>query len=968
MFFCSFYLGTLCDIMVVMLNNKKTLTSVILLFLIFALHAASPVKSVQEYTLENGLQVFLLEERADALVHIEFNCRAGFSSQTYENCGFFKLFTRLIKAANPNLDFNDVQCNADSSRFFIDISPSQLSQTLVSLSDAVFSSDFSDELLRQELNTLKKEVTDNASTMSYYINAAIDSRVFSDAPWKHDSGIYPPLFKTTTEKMARTYLKEISEYWYIPKNSAVFISGNINSEQTLTMLKNSFGRFYSNSKTPVEKPSSPRNKQRKFVFHSDEISADLTQVVVQYTMLDMEQCELMALALGYEDSLFKQTALSITQLNIPGDEYINVSAAHKKDSSRLIIQTLLQPPEPQKNSKNTKNSKNSITSLQQAELFLEKVSAIPQIVRPEEFDYAKNQSVYTLERTSNVSTSLMQNLSAFWTMRQYMAGEVLTQNSPLELEDNDFQSPTAAAFMQKKQSLRENTLTDTLAKLSAEAPFIFIIINSKDYRSNKKAYDAAGYQEINESNSSWYVQELFKHERMMHSGAGETKTKLYTASDDNSYYQKNKDLMKQYTLSNGIKISAKQNEASSTMTLLLSVTGGKYNSYDDIGFEEVMISLMAGLIQKKLFEAQQQTLITGAINVFSQTELATGQVIIEFDTEDAVAVINTISSAIIFGEIAPADADRAVSARKYKKRLENGTSEKQMYSKMLETLYKKGDFTNVFEAEKEILRDTDYKKILSAYPRLLDASRYNIIVCGNLPENLFDLLEENFSLLTKADTSEIKMPEIPEISVSKTSKDIKTKIRHTFLTDIPAEKAGPQPAVLIPTTEFLDPVIYGALAPEQGTKQAALYNAILCYISKQLPKKHSVALQLPRNNLNIASITVLNVEHTRELDAEYKTIVTKLAENIKSVTARSEVIRDIKINWTKSQMSETSSNTGTAFLMQRGTELFSDSPDPQFYLEEYNYIQTAGPKEYAEVMELFSPRAQIRVYSSDSKK
>ena len=147
-----------------------------------------------------------------------------------------------------------------------------------------------------------------------------------------------------------------------------------------------------------------------------------------------------------------------------------------------------------------------------------------------------------------------------------------------------------------------------------------------------------------------------------------------------------------------------------------------------------------------------------------------------------------------------------------------------------------------------------------------------------------------------------------------------------------------------------------------------MYNAILCYISKQLSKKHSVALQLPRNNLNIASITVLNVEHTRELDAEYKTRFTKLAENIKSVTARSEVIRDIKINWTKSQMSETSSNTGTAFLMQRGTELFSDSPDPQFYLEEYNYIQTAGPKEYAEVMELFSPRAQIRVYSSDSKK
>ena len=204
MFFCSFYLGTLCDIMVVMLNNKKTLTSVILLFLIFALHAASPVKSVQEYTLENGLQVFLLEERADALVHIEFNCRAGFSSQTYENCGFFKLFTRLIKAANPNLDFNEVQCNADSSRFIINTTAPDLENTISLLSDSIFAADFSEELVTKEFTKMQQEVRTNLENASGFLNAAIDSRVFSDSPWKHDSGIYVPLFiktKNTTYKI-----------------------------------------------------------------------------------------------------------------------------------------------------------------------------------------------------------------------------------------------------------------------------------------------------------------------------------------------------------------------------------------------------------------------------------------------------------------------------------------------------------------------------------------------------------------------------------------------------------------------------------------------------------------------------------------------------------------------------------------------------------------------------------------------
>lgn len=934
-----------------MVAKKKLSLGLICVMMVFALQALSSANKVQEYTLENGLQVFLLEEPADALVHIEFNCKAGFSSQTQDTCGFFKLYTRLIKAANPSLDFYDLQCNSDSSRFFIDISPSQVSETLAALSEAVFSTDFSDELMRQELNLLKKEVSDNAATMSYYINAAIDSRVFSDAPWKHDSGIYPPLFKSTTEKKARACLKEISDYWYIPKNSAVFISGNINSEQTLTMLKNSFGRFYSNFRTPVQKPSVPRNSQRRFVFHSNEISPDLTQLVVQYTMLDMNQCELLALALGYEGSLFKQTLLNLSELNIPGDEYINVSAAHKRDSSRLIIQTLLQPTD------------KKITSPEQTEIFLRQIDSIPQIVRPEEYDYAKNQSVYSLNRIANSSTNLMQELSAYWTLRQYLPA--LQQQ-----ETSDFQSETAESFMQQTQIIRENTLTDSLEKLGIEAPFVFVIINSKDYKANKKAYDKLGFKEINEKNASWYVQELFKNIRQAENVSEPVNSRIYTASDDNSYYQKNKDSISEYVLSNGIQITAKENTASSTLSMLLSIDGGKYNSYDDIGFEEVMINLMAGLIQKNLYAAQAQGLITGAVNVTSQTELSTGQIIIEFDSDDYVAALRGISNAIVYGEIAPADADRAVSGRKYRKRLENGTSEKQLYSKMIETVYTKGGFSEIFDAEKEILLDTDYTKILSAYPRLLDASRYSIILCGGLPENLIGIMEETFGLLTKTNAApELAAQglEFPELNITRASKDIRVKVRHTFLTDIPAEKAGPQPAVLIPTTEFLDPVIYAGEAPAVGTKDAALYNALLSYINKELSKKYTSSVQLPGNNLNIGSITVKNVAHTRGLDSDYKSLISDLTERLNSMTSRSELLRQIKANWTQTQMKDTSSNTGTALLLQKGKEL-TGQPQPAFYLEEYNWIQTATVQDFINILEYFPVRPQIRVYSTDSKK
>ena len=65
---------------------------------------SSPADQINEYVLENGMEVFLLEDTSDALVHIELSVKAGFSSQTQQTNGFFKLYTNLVKAMYSNLD------------------------------------------------------------------------------------------------------------------------------------------------------------------------------------------------------------------------------------------------------------------------------------------------------------------------------------------------------------------------------------------------------------------------------------------------------------------------------------------------------------------------------------------------------------------------------------------------------------------------------------------------------------------------------------------------------------------------------------------------------------------------------------------------------------------------------------------------------------------------------------------------
>ena len=233
-----------------MRKNMKKNFFALLVFAAFNFNPlfSNPASQINEYILENGMEVFLLEDSSDALVHVELSVKAGFSSQTQQTNGFFKLYTNLVKAMYSNLD--QAECNSDWSSYKITATSGQLEEVLQRLSECTFSLQFSDEMLASGLSAIKTESEENAASMSGFINSAIDSKVFSAAPWQHDSGIYPQIFKKTTPKNARTILNAIAQKWYIPKNSALFISGNFNSEKTLNLIKNSFGRFYSSYPLP----------------------------------------------------------------------------------------------------------------------------------------------------------------------------------------------------------------------------------------------------------------------------------------------------------------------------------------------------------------------------------------------------------------------------------------------------------------------------------------------------------------------------------------------------------------------------------------------------------------------------------------------------------------------------------------------------------------------------------------------
>ncbi|MBR6340872.1 MAG: insulinase family protein [Treponema sp.] len=942
---------------------KKTFIRNALLFAFICLFYtnifAIPLENVKEYTLENGLTVFILQDNSTPLIHLEYTVRAGFSNQTKENSGFFKLYTRIFETACTSLDFDTAECNADSSRYILTTLPSKLEQTSAKLAQAAFSLSYSDDILAARLNELKDEVKEEAASASGFINSAIDSRVFSAAPWKHDSGVYPALFTKTSLEKARNLLNTIAERYYTPQNSALFISGNIDENNILALIEKSFGQYYSSYSPPLSKKSLPVNQQRKFVLHSPDFSADMTQVVMQYTILNMEESQLAAILLNNDASSFKYKLVNRADLNIPGNEYINAAAAHKKDSSRLIIQSLLQKSQ-------DKNS-SAVNSLEQAEAFVNQVKAGITEISPLEYYAAQQAAIANLSMLNSSSTDFMTNLAAYWALEQYDSFDE-------EVFDSALISTTAANLFSRSQKLAAIDYNFLLNKLDSEEAFVFVIINSADYKKNKAKYTAAGYEEINAGNAAWYNQAIFKDsqdpladdiltaEKNM---LDTTNTNLYSKD----FYRENISLIKESKLSNGIPLITKENNNSGDITILLSVRGGKLNSADNNGYEEVMLYLLASNIQKEITKKQGEALILGDPLVDYDIAITTGIVTIECSPYDFSACCKAISDAIIYSDILPAQADRAVSTVQYKKRLENGSVARQMLYGVIKELYSKSDFPKIFDAKEEILTKTKYQNILEGYPALLDASRYSIIVTGLIPQNTAEVLENTMGLLTPRNSSQTLLTVQSKLKNSSTKKTV--KLTHTFLTDIPAEKAGPMPSKLIPTTKFLDPVMYVFKLPQSGTKENALTLAALKEVEKLVQKKINLNPKLTQAqaqlqdliaNTDTIILTILNVDDQKEIDSIFRAAVAELNEKLNSKDY-SQIVREIKDNWIQSFMTLTLTNTGTARLLQKGIEIQPYEPKPQYYLNEYNFIENAEREDFIEAMNNIPQQPLLRFYA-----
>ena len=900
---------------------------------------------IKIFILENGLKIYFLEDSSSPAVRAELSVNAGFTCQGPENGGLFTMYARLIGGEMSN----------DSVRFVEKAAPAAIERAILSLSEKLRPLSVSDSELSSISKDMAAEFREYSGGTAGYINSAIDSKIFSKNPWSRESGVSPKTFNARKIEELRAGLLSLHAKYYVPSNSALFINGNITESAALELAKKYFLRFAAPSfdeSAPVE--DGRILPGRKFVLYHKNFSDEMTQIVVQYTNLGRDEADALSCGWNQDSSEFKKLLLKQRNLKILGGEYIDVSSAQEKNSSRLIIQSLL--------------GKAAVSPAVQADLFLT-MSRDEDVFSESDLDRALRDEETAFVRLSEDSDAMMERLSR--------SLSISGSSEPIK------------NFFQKNERLAEIEISSLQEKIVGEEPYVFVLLNSSVYQKCSSEFKKMGFVEIPEKESAWYNQAAYKNFLSGEAGERARNAELLEeiALSARRFISKNLSEFSSFTLGNGIPVTVKRSENSNTTVLSVIVAGGELLFTDKVpGLSSVLTNCIAVNIKKQLDLFASNGAARGFYEVSSRT-LSTHSIIsVTCLSDELDLAVRAAYTALVYRDISPAMADGVTYDERTQWRIKSGSAEFQLLCEAARLLYEGTDYPKLYaDGEDRPGQKLDFNHIQEAYPVLLDSTRFSLIFSGGVKslESLRRTLDETFGALgsieeTRSDASRVRAPDFDGLS----ERERRVSLRHLFLTDISKENAGPMPKVLVPTTKFLDPLLYCLASPDLSSTDRALFDSILIELASRIEKKLSekypgekVRAALPDNDIPFARILVTGVEHTDEVDSVYSECVSSIKNDIsRQIEIRTDGVIDLEKtgllanfenNWLMTVISKAGSQKGTARLMQDGEA----QGNPKLYLLQYEAVSDAGLEDYNRIVEkYFDSKAPLAIYSKDSPK
>ncbi|MBQ5400974.1 MAG: insulinase family protein [Treponema sp.] len=920
---------------------------------------------VSVMTMANGFTVFVREDSTSAMVHTEFLCRAGYSSQTPSTAGFFPLYARLFSTTkNPDgtSPFASValtsSCNADSSTYTADVTREALDALVRDLAHCAQNPSFTDKKISEEYAAMKKESKEYASGTTGFINGTIDSKIHSDAPWKTQSGIYPALFSSYTGPEVRTILDDISKRWYTPDNSAIFISGNISAEKAYNTAVKYFGKWTGSTKidrTSDAFKKEQTSRQKKFVLADKEFSKDLTQVVVEFADLSPTEADILNTSFNSVISPYKSLMLENPEVSVRSRDYLASDSIHDGKSSRLMLQALMEEPYSFVSDPEIQKPNKRITPANQADSFVETVKKSAELSTGG-FMIAQKSTAANYRKKIGNSVGAMQLIADWWAF------------DPTLKDGNYYQN-----FLTLPSTVDSVDPVELAKKISDVEPFVFVMVNTDVYKSYKASFDRSGYELVTRDKGCWYHDQLALSQALENEKAAKNqKEKIELAGEDketlspaaNFYYQ-NSTQFSDAILDNGIPILVKEAPNTQTVAISLSIAGGEAASPKNQRLmRTVLVNAYAKNLQDGFTFMKSSGQIAGDTSIKARTETTVSYITVECVKTDFQNVMAAMLNALVYGEISASNADRLVNEQAAQWNSKMIILDYQMEYNALKYLYRGTVYADIYDQEANVLSDTTIDTITKAYMDFLDASLYSFVIVGDTDiDSAKKIAEQSFGILKEQTERTKTYTTIPLPDFKNSAR--KVKLHHLYTTTLTKEQAGTEVPILIPTSEFYDPVQYYFQCPEESHErniQSCLLSELRDRIQKYLPKDTSCSVVSANNFLRLASIRVNGILHTANFLSAYKKARREILQELE--IPDESFVRDMKQMWIYKTMLQTQTNIGTVELIQRGMEINL----PYQYLEDYLSMELSVREEFLDVMKKYFPETpNFIVTSADSK-
>ncbi len=918
----------------------------------------------ERFILDNGLEIYAIQDNYTPNANVFYVNEAGFSSQSPENTGYFELYAKVFWQTNPNFE-------KDSQKFLISETESSimnhqavynfsvpsdfLEESLELLSFQLKNPKFQDEIIKKSFFEMKEKIQTFENGPEGFINGAIDLQIFPDSPWKQGSAINPSLFKTFNSEKCRSILKNISDNFYIPNKSAIIISSCFSSSEVLSIVK----KYFSDWKEKISQAEdfsfsvtnlkNNQNQEKKYILLSPDFSKELTQIVVQYVPENFFENQkkiiagrMSAIALEENNSVLKKQLVKNENLGILAEEYINVNFSYYGTESRIIVQSLLQ------------NS--NISPMKQSKIFTDTIKDSVN------FTYSElNKALRKISGQSNLAKD-----SVFQFAKSIAYNWVY--------EKNDFTKAT----QEIAQTVTEKDMTECFSS----KPYVFLLMHPSIYSMWQNENQNEEFYLLTEHDAYWYKQKKYNAKNLQNHI--EEKSEITKNQKDlaQRIIETTKNNSGIFLLNNGIEVNYSLNSENSTTSIMLCFEGGE-NIYSKKyrGMETILLKTLAKLIEIEIQKAYEAGILfdTGDIQVSSG--INKGNLILSCTTQDFPIMLGCISNGIIFGEITPAMEDELVYMEKSKWRYLNNMLDFQLKTKALTSFYKGSNFEHLFSCTSDILQQLTFNEIRAMYTNLINSSRISIIVTGNIGFNfnednkipfLKNTLNKYFGTLKNLPFENKKLPQAQFTQMTQIS-----RLKRIFTSNIKAEDAGPRPEKLIPTTEFFDPALLILQTPPKTDKNYSNFSLAIRGFEKFLQD------DLIQNKTNLFSgVEIINFEETDEVigfqfyeiknsTELYKYIEKKSIEYSKAnflITNESD-FNLLKNYWIINEIPKTNSSENIAKKIWSSLKLNLPS---DFYINQYKKISDLSLEEYqnffTENSSYFLDLKPYWIFSADSKR